>query len=65
MTEDASDERATLVRLTEAGASSVPTGHRAGLHAFEQSIGELVGDEVEALVVAAVPVCSPSRAPQA
>jgi hypothetical protein len=38
--------------LTEAGASYVRTRRQAGVHAFERLIGELTGDEVEALVAA-------------
>lgn len=49
---DASDKRVTLVRLTEAGASYVRTRRQAGVHAFERLIGELTGDESEALVAA-------------
>ncbi|WP_328334673.1 MarR family transcriptional regulator [Kribbella sp. NBC_00382] len=49
---DASDKRVTLVCLTEAGASYVQTRRQAGVHAFERLIGELTGDEVEALVAA-------------
>ncbi|MEU3840300.1 MarR family transcriptional regulator [Streptomyces sp. NPDC028635] len=49
---DASDKRVTLVCLTEAGAAYVRTRRRAGVHAFEQLIGKLSGDEVEALVAA-------------
>lgn len=49
---DASDKRVTLVCLTEAGASYVRTRQQAGVHAFERLIGELTGDEVEALVAA-------------
>ena len=49
---DASDKRVTLVCLTEAGASYVRTRRQAGIQAFERLIGELTGDEVEALVVA-------------
>ncbi|MEU9589002.1 MarR family winged helix-turn-helix transcriptional regulator [Streptomyces sp. NPDC048219] len=49
---DPSDKRVTLVCLTEAGASYVRTRHQAGVHAFERLIGELTGDEVEALVAA-------------
>ncbi|WP_245606535.1 MarR family winged helix-turn-helix transcriptional regulator, partial [Streptomyces himastatinicus] len=49
---DASDKRVTLVCLTEAGASYVRTRRQAGVHAFERLIGELTGDEVEALVAA-------------
>ncbi|MGX1545916.1 MarR family winged helix-turn-helix transcriptional regulator [Streptomyces adustus] len=49
---DASDKRVTLVCLTETGASYVRTRRQAGVHAFERLIGELTGDEVEALVAA-------------
>ncbi|MER5202431.1 MarR family transcriptional regulator [Streptomyces sp. NPDC002825] len=49
---DASDRRVTLVCLTEAGAAYVRTRRQAGVHAFERLIGELTGDEVEALVAA-------------
>lgn len=49
---DASDKRVTLVRLTKAGASYVRTRRQAGVDAFERLIGELTGDEVEALVAA-------------
>src|ERR1044071_8280485 len=49
---DASDKRVTLVCLTEAGASYVRTRRQAGVDAFERLIGELTGDEVEALVAA-------------
>jgi DNA-binding MarR family transcriptional regulator len=49
---DASDKRVTLVCLTEAGTSYVRTRRQAGVHAFERLIGELSGDEVEALVAA-------------
>ncbi|MEW1635449.1 MarR family transcriptional regulator [Streptomyces sp. NPDC093801] len=49
---DASDKRVTLVYLTEAGASYVRTRRQAGVDAFERLIGELAGDEVEALVAA-------------
>ncbi|MFF9583943.1 MarR family winged helix-turn-helix transcriptional regulator [Streptomyces achromogenes] len=49
---DASDKRVTLVCLTEAGASYVRTRRQAGVQAFERLIGELTGDEVEALVAA-------------
>ncbi|MFE2581448.1 MarR family winged helix-turn-helix transcriptional regulator [Streptomyces sp. NPDC059378] len=49
---DASDKRVTLVCLTEAGASYVQTRRQAGVHAFERLIGELTGDEVEALMAA-------------
>ncbi|MEV5964850.1 MarR family transcriptional regulator [Kribbella sp. NPDC051952] len=49
---DASDKRVTLVCLTEAGAAYVRTRRQAGVHAFEQLIGELTGDEIEALVAA-------------
>lgn len=49
---DTSDKRVTLVCLTEAGAAYVRTRRRAGVHAFERLIGELTGDEVEALVAA-------------
>ncbi|MFF8401203.1 MarR family winged helix-turn-helix transcriptional regulator [Streptomyces sp. NPDC015684] len=49
---DASDKRVTLVCLTEAGASYVRARHQGGVHAFERLIGELTGDEVEALVAA-------------
>ncbi|MEU7694418.1 MULTISPECIES: MarR family winged helix-turn-helix transcriptional regulator [Microbispora] len=49
---DASDKRVTLVCLTEAGASYVRTRRQQGVHAFERLIGELTGDEVEALVAA-------------
>jgi DNA-binding MarR family transcriptional regulator len=49
---DASDKRVTLVCLTEAGASYVRTRRQAGVHAFARLIGELTGDEVEALVAA-------------
>lgn len=49
---DASDKRVTLVCLTEAGASYVRARRQAGVHAFEQLIGELTGDEVEALMAA-------------
>ncbi len=49
---DGSDKRVTLVCLTEAGASYVRTRRQAGVRAFEQLIGELTGDEVEALVAA-------------
>lgn len=49
---DASDKRVTLVCLTEAGASYVRARRQAGVHAFERLIGELTGDEVEALVAA-------------
>ncbi|WP_189590834.1 MarR family winged helix-turn-helix transcriptional regulator [Streptomyces massasporeus] len=48
----ASDKRVTLVCLTEVGASYVRTRRQAGVHAFERLIGELTGDEVEALVAA-------------
>lgn len=48
---DASDKRVTLVCLT-GGASYVRTRRQAGVHAFERLIGELTGDEVEALVAA-------------
>jgi DNA-binding MarR family transcriptional regulator len=51
-TGDASDKRVTLVCLTEAGASYVRTRRQAGVHAFERLIGELTGDEVEALMAA-------------
>ncbi|MEV0741417.1 MarR family transcriptional regulator [Streptomyces sp. NPDC050549] len=49
---DGFDKRVTLVCLTEAGASYVRTRRRAGVHAFARLIGELTGDEVEALVAA-------------
>ncbi|MFG1884533.1 MarR family winged helix-turn-helix transcriptional regulator [Micromonospora sp. NPDC049102] len=49
---DASDRRVTLVCLTKAGAAYVRTRRQAGVHAFERLIGELTGDEVEALVAA-------------
>jgi DNA-binding MarR family transcriptional regulator len=49
---DASDKRITLVHLTETGASYVRTRRQAGVQAFERLIGELTGDEVEALVAA-------------
>ncbi|MFB9689454.1 MarR family winged helix-turn-helix transcriptional regulator [Amycolatopsis plumensis] len=49
---DVSDKRITLVCLTEAGASYVRARRQAGVHAFERLIGELTGDEVEALVAA-------------
>jgi DNA-binding MarR family transcriptional regulator len=49
---DESDKRVTLVCLTEAGASYVRTRRRAGVDAFERLLGELTGDEVEALVAA-------------
>ena len=49
---DASDKRVTLVCLTEAGASYVRTRCQAGVRAFERLIGELTGDEVDALVAA-------------
>lgn len=49
---DASDKRVTLVCLTEAGVSYVRTRRQAGIHAFERLLGELTGDEVEALVAA-------------
>lgn len=49
---DASDKRVTLVCLTEAGASYVRARRQAGVHAFERSIGELTGAEIEALVAA-------------
>ncbi|MEU4507208.1 MULTISPECIES: MarR family transcriptional regulator [Streptomyces] len=49
---DASDKRVTLVCLTEAGASYARTRRQAGVHAFERLIGELTGDEVEALMAA-------------
>ncbi|MBE1496013.1 DNA-binding MarR family transcriptional regulator [Amycolatopsis lexingtonensis] len=49
---DPSDKRVTLVCLTEAGASYVRARHQAGIHAFERLIGELDGDEVDALVAA-------------
>lgn len=49
---DASDKRITLVYLTETGASYVRTRRQAGVQAFERLIGELTGDEVEALVAA-------------
>ncbi|WIV56422.1 MarR family winged helix-turn-helix transcriptional regulator [Amycolatopsis nalaikhensis] len=49
---DASDKRVTLVCLTEAGASYVRTRQQAGVYAFERLIGELTGDEIEALVAA-------------
>ncbi|NUS95507.1 MAG: MarR family transcriptional regulator [Nocardia sp.] len=49
---DASDKRVTLVGLTEAGAAYVRTRRQAGVYAFERLIGELTGDEVEALVAA-------------
>jgi DNA-binding MarR family transcriptional regulator len=49
---DPSDKRVTLVCLTEAGASYARTRRQAGVHAFERLIGELTGDEVEALVAA-------------
>ncbi|MGW7705582.1 MarR family winged helix-turn-helix transcriptional regulator [Streptomyces sp. NPDC054771] len=49
---DASDKRVTLVCLTEAGASYVRKRRQAGVHAFERLIGELAGDEVEALMAA-------------
>ncbi|WP_439381389.1 MarR family winged helix-turn-helix transcriptional regulator [Amycolatopsis lexingtonensis] len=49
---DTSDKRVTLVCLTEAGAAYVRTRREAGVHAFERLIGELTGDEVEALVAA-------------
>ena len=49
---EASDKRVTLVCLTEAGASYVRTRRQAGVHAFVRLIGELTGDEVEALVAA-------------
>lgn len=49
---NAADKRVTLVCLTEAGASYVRARRQAGVHAFERLIGELSGDEVEALVAA-------------
>ncbi|MEU0464320.1 MarR family transcriptional regulator [Amycolatopsis sp. NPDC006131] len=49
---DAADKRVTLVCLTEAGASYVRTRRQAGVNAFERLIGELTGEEVEALVAA-------------
>ncbi|WP_432937163.1 MarR family winged helix-turn-helix transcriptional regulator [Kribbella sp. CA-253562] len=49
---DASDKRVTLVCLTEAGASYVRTRRQAGVDAYARLIGELTGDEVEALVAA-------------
>lgn len=49
---DPSDKRVTLVCLTEAGASYVRTRHQAGVHAYERLIGELSGDEIEALLAA-------------
>ncbi|SHN28815.1 MarR family winged helix-turn-helix transcriptional regulator [Actinacidiphila paucisporea] len=49
---DASDKRVTLVCLTQAGASYVHTRRQAGVHALEQLIDELTGDEIEALVAA-------------
>lgn len=49
---DASDKRVTLVCLTEAGSTYVRTRRQAGVHAFERLIGELPGDEVEALAAA-------------
>ncbi|MCP2342230.1 MarR family winged helix-turn-helix transcriptional regulator [Actinomadura rupiterrae] len=49
---DPSDKRVTLVCLTEAGVSYVRTRRQAGVQAFERLIGELSGDEVEALVAA-------------
>jgi DNA-binding MarR family transcriptional regulator len=49
---DASDKRVTLVCLTEAGAAYVRARHQAGVDAFERLIGQLTGDEVEALVAA-------------
>lgn len=49
---DASDKRVTLVCLTEAGASYARRRPQAGVHAFERLIGELTGDEVEALMAA-------------
>ncbi len=45
-------ERVTFVCLTEAGASYVRTRRRAGVRAFQRMIGELTGDEVEALMPA-------------
>ena len=49
---DVADKRVTLVCLTEAGAEYVRARRQAGVHAFERLIGELTGDEVEALVAA-------------
>nr|WP_237558097.1 MULTISPECIES: MarR family transcriptional regulator [Streptomyces] len=49
---DACDKRVTLVCLTEDGAAYVSTRRQAGVQAFERLIGELTGDEVEALVAA-------------
>ncbi|MGW1533036.1 MarR family winged helix-turn-helix transcriptional regulator [Streptomyces aureus] len=49
---DPSDRRVTLACLTEAGASYVRTRHQAGVHAYERLIGELSGDEIEALMAA-------------
>lgn len=49
---DASDKRLTVVCLTEAGSSYVHTRRQAGVHALERLIGELSGDEVEALLAA-------------
>jgi DNA-binding MarR family transcriptional regulator len=49
---DASDKRVTLVCLTEAGAAYVRARRQAGVDAFGRLIGELPGDEVEALVAA-------------
>ena len=49
---DASDKRVTLVCLTEAGAAYVRARRRAGVQAFERLVGELSGDEVEALLAA-------------
>lgn len=50
---DPSDKRVTLVCLTEAGyASYVRTRRQAGVDAYARLIGELTGDEVEALAAA-------------
>ncbi|MFH9015651.1 MarR family winged helix-turn-helix transcriptional regulator [Streptomyces sp. NPDC017943] len=49
---DASDRRVTLVCLTDAGATYVRTRRQAGVDAFERLIGELTGDEIEALLAA-------------
>ena len=49
---DPSDKRVTLVCLTEAGAAYVRARRQAGVDAFERLIGQLTGDEVEALVAA-------------
>ncbi|MGW3989878.1 MarR family winged helix-turn-helix transcriptional regulator [Streptomyces sp. NPDC004830] len=49
---DASDRRVTLVCLTDAGATYVRTRRQAGVDAFERLIGELTGEEVEALLAA-------------